>query len=105
MKNNIDLMERLAQPESKLESDRVAGKETDERFSGKTFVLTGKLEEFSRGDAAALIEARGGRVSSSVSKNTDYVVAGEKAGSKLTKATELGVTVIGETDLREMLAV
>ena len=83
------------------------GKSTDEtedqRFAGKQFVLTGKMETFTRDEARSLIEARGGRVNSSVSKKTDYVVAGEEAGSKLDKATELGVTVIDEAGFKTMM--
>jgi len=75
----------------------------DERFVGKIFVLTGKLETLTRDEAAALIEARGGRVTSSVSKKTDYVIAGEDAGSKLDKALSLGVTVFDEAQFREMI--
>ena len=75
----------------------------DERFVGKTFVLTGKLENYTRDEAAKLIEDRGGRVSSSVSKNTDYVVAGSDAGSKLTKAEALGVTVLDEDSFSAMV--
>ncbi len=100
---NIQLIERLRQAGVKLANETGAGADSDKRFAGKTFVLTGKLESFTRGDAGKLIEDRGGRVSSSVSKKTDYVVAGENAGSKLTKAREFGVPVIGEADLREML--
>ncbi|HVG35495.1 MAG TPA: BRCT domain-containing protein, partial [Pyrinomonadaceae bacterium] len=62
-----------------------------------------KLESLSRDEVRALIEARGGRVTSTVSKKTDYVVAGEDAGSKLDKATALGLRVIDEAALREML--
>lgn len=76
---------------------------TSDRYAGKTFVLTGTLPTMSRDEASALIKAQGGKVSSSVSKKTDYVVAGEAAGSKLTKANELGVTVIDEATLLEML--
>lgn len=72
-------------------------------FSGKTFVLTGTLPTMSREQAAALIEAAGGKVQSSVSKKTSMVVAGADAGSKLTKAQELGVPVISEADLQKML--
>jgi DNA ligase (NAD+) len=68
-------------------------------FEGKTFVLTGTLPTMKRDDAKSFIEARGGRVSGSVSKKTDYVVAGEDPGSKLTKAEELNVPVIGESQL------
>jgi DNA ligase (NAD+) len=100
---HIDLIERLRAAGVKMETD---GREvqSDERFAGKTFVLTGKLEDYSRDEAAALIEARGGRVSSSVSKKTDYVVAGEDAGSKLTKAESLGVSVLTESEFTGMLA-
>ncbi len=76
---------------------------TDDRWAGKTFVLTGTLPTMSRDEASALIKSRGGKVSGSVSKKTDYVVAGEAAGSKLTKANELGVTVIDEATLLEMM--
>jgi len=75
----------------------------DEAFAGKQFVLTGKLETLTRDEARALIEARGGRVTSTVSKKTDYVIAGEDAGSKLDKARALGLVVIDEAALREML--
>jgi len=75
----------------------------DEAFAGKQFVLTGKLETLTRDEARALIEARGGRVTSTVSKKTDFVIAGEDAGSKLDKAVQLGLVVIDEAALREML--
>jgi len=68
-------------------------------LAGKTFVLTGTLPNLKREEAAAKIEARGGKISGSVSKKTDYVVAGEDAGSKLDKAQKLGVKVIGEKEL------
>lgn len=72
-------------------------------FQGKTFVLTGKLPHLTRDEAGAKIEAAGGRIASSVSKKTDYVLAGEAAGSKLDKATKLGVEVIDEKGFLEML--
>ncbi|MBO4422716.1 MAG: NAD-dependent DNA ligase LigA [Clostridia bacterium] len=77
-------------------------KAQDDRFSGLTFVLTGTLPSMSRDEAEAMIEARGGKASSSVSKNTSYVLAGEKAGSKLTKAEALGVPVINEEEFLKM---
>ena len=76
---------------------------TGDRYAGKTFVLTGTLPTLTRDEASAMIKAQGGKVSGSVSKKTDFVVAGEAAGSKLTKATELGVTVIDEATLLDML--
>ncbi len=76
---------------------------TDERFSGKTFVLTGTLEHFSRKEAEDIIEKFGGKASSSVSKKTDFVLAGEEAGSKLTKAQSLGITIISEEEFEEMI--
>lgn len=74
-------------------------------FLGKTFVLTGTLPTMSRKEASALIEKNGGKTSSSVSKKTDYVLAGEDAGSKLTKAQSLGVAIISEADLLQMIEV
>ena len=75
----------------------------DQRFAGKTFVLTGALEHFTRDEAGELIEKFGGKTSSSVSKKTDYVIAGENAGSKLTKAESLGVNIITEDEFEEMI--
>ena len=74
-----------------------------EKLSGLTFVLTGTLPTMKRDEAATLIEANGGKVSSSVSKKTSYVVAGSDAGSKLTKAESLGVSIIDEDGLMEMI--
>ena len=76
---------------------------TGDRYAGKTFVLTGTLPTLTRDEAAAMIKAQGGKVTGSVSKKTDYVVAGEAAGSKLTKANELGIKVIDEAALMEMM--
>ncbi len=78
-------------------------KEKGTKLAGKTFVLTGTLKRHTRDDAKKLIEDAGGRVSGSVSKKTDYVVAGDEAGSKLDKARELGVAVIDEDELEKLL--
>jgi DNA ligase (NAD+) len=74
-------------------------------FSGKTFVLTGTLPTMSRAQATEIIEALGGKASSSVSKKTDFLLAGEQAGSKLTKAEQLGVTVINEDEFKKMAGI
>jgi DNA ligase (NAD+) len=79
-------------------------KERGTKLAGKTFVLTGTLAKRSRDEAKKLIEDAGGKVTGSVSKKTDYVVAGEDAGSKLDKAKELGVSVIGEEEMEKLLA-
>jgi len=100
---NMYLCERLRAAGVKIETEGGASEVPDETFAGKQFVLTGKLESLTRDEARALIEGRGARVTSSVSKKTDYVVAGEDAGSKLEKAVELGLQVIDETALKEML--
>ncbi len=75
----------------------------DNRFEGKTFVLTGTLPTLTRNEASALIEQYGGKTSGSVSKKTHYVLAGEDAGSKLVKAQQLGITIISEDEFRAML--
>ena len=72
-------------------------------FLGKTFVLTGTLLKYTRDEASSIIEKFGGKTSSSVSKKTDYVLAGEEAGSKLTKAETLGVKIISEQEFEEMI--
>lgn len=99
---NRELIERLraAGLQFTYESQRKEGG----RLSGKVFVITGTLPTLSREDAKAKIEEAGGKVTDSVSKKTDYVVAGEKAGSKLEKAQKLGVAVIGEEQLLELIA-
>jgi DNA ligase (NAD+) len=100
---NRALCDRLRAAGVRTEAERRNSAQADERFAGKQFVLTGTLSSFTRDEARALIEARGGRVNSSVSKKTDYVVAGEAAGSKLDKAESLGVAIIDETAFKEML--
>ena len=101
---NRALCDRLRAAGIKTEAERRSSAQVDERFVGKQFVLTGTMASFTRDEARALIEARGGRVNSSVSKKTDYVVAGEAAGSKLDKAEALGITVIDEDAFKGMLA-
>ena len=75
----------------------------DDRFAGLTFVLTGTLSRFTRDEASAIIESFGGKASSSVSKKTAYVLAGENAGSKLTKAESLGIKIISEEEFEAMI--
>ena len=101
--SNVELCERLRAAGVRTEMDVIGETALDEAFAGKQFVLTGKLETLTRDEARALIEARGGRVTSSVSKKTDYVIAGEDAGSKLDKAQQLGLRVIDEKQLKELL--
>ncbi len=100
---NLELCERLRRAGVRIELEAGVEAETDEAFAGKQFVLTGTLEAMTRDEARALIEARGGRITSSVSKKTDYVVAGREAGSKLDKAQALGVRVIDEAEFKSML--
>ncbi len=87
----------------KAEAEEALVVRGDSVFSGKTVVLTGTLPTLSRDEAAKLLEANGAKISGSVSKKTDYVLAGENAGSKLTKAESLGITVISEEEMLEML--
>ena len=75
----------------------------DTRFAGLIFVLTGTLPTYTRSEASDIIESFGGKTSSSVSKKTSFVLAGEEAGSKLDKANKLGVKVINEDEFREMI--
>ncbi|MGA1998385.1 MAG: NAD-dependent DNA ligase LigA [Terriglobales bacterium] len=99
---NRELVERLRNAKLKFEGTR---KQRGTRLAGKTFVLTGTLEKYSRDEAKKLIEDAGGKVVGSVSKKTDYVVAGAEAGSKLDKARELGVNVINEKGMEDLLGV
>ena len=77
--------------------------EIDDTFYGMTFVLTGTLDKYGRKEAQELIEKHGGKTSTSVSKKTTYVLAGEDAGSKLTKAQQLGITILNEEEFEKML--
>ena len=95
-----DLLRRLREAGVNMVSNE---QPADDAFAGMTFVLTGTLEKFSRDEAQALIEARGGKASGSVSKKTTYVVAGEAAGSKLRKAQELSIRILSEGEFLAML--
>jgi DNA ligase (NAD+) len=99
---NRELVERLRQAGLQFKGVK---KEKGTRLAGKTFVLTGTLPTYSRDEAKKLIEAAGGKVSGTVSKKTDYVVAGAEAGSKLDKARQLGVNVVDEDGMKELLGV
>jgi len=99
---NLEFIKRLKNA-GVLCEDNSDEQVTDNRFEGKVFVLTGTLENYKRSDAAKIIESLGGKTSSSVSKNTDYVLAGAEAGSKLTKAQSLGVKVLSEAEFEELI--
>jgi DNA ligase (NAD+) len=98
---NRKLIDRLKAAGLQMRGEK---KQRGTALAGKTFVLTGTLARRTREEAKAMIEAAGGKVSGSVSKKTDYVVAGADPGSKIDKAREFGVEVIGEADLEEMTA-
>ena len=104
MKNpsNIEFINRLKRAGVNC-VDEGSESGNDKRFEGKTFVLTGTLLKYNRSDASRIIEEFGGKTSSSVSKKTDYVLAGSDAGSKLVKANSLGITVISEDEFDEMI--
>lgn len=99
-KLNIERLERAGVNMKSKAGDNIK----DNTFAGKTFVLTGTLPSMTREDATALIQSHGGKVSNSVSKNTSYVLVGDDAGSKLTKANELGVQIILQDDLINMFS-
>lgn len=99
--NNIRMVEEMLERGVSIKKQEIKNKK--QIFEGKTFVLTGTLENYTRDEAAEAIRARGGSVSASVSKQTDYVVAGDKAGSKLKKAEQLGVTVLDEDAFIDLL--
>ena len=97
---NLELIEKLKVAGVNMESTDVI---KDDRFIGKTFVLTGTLPTLKRDEATKIIESFGGKTSSSVSKKTDFVLAGEEAGSKLEKAKMLGIDIIDEDAFLDMI--
>jgi DNA ligase (NAD+) len=98
---NLNVLEKLKQGGVTFPAEQVEAKETP--LAGKTFVLTGGLDSFTRNDARKKIEELGGRVSSSVSKKTDYVIAGRDPGSKYDKARQLGVDTLDEDDFKKLI--
>lgn len=100
--DNRQLVERLGNVGVKLVVDKIEN-ELEQIFKGMTFVLTGTLPKLTRQEATALIEARGGKVSGSVSKKTTYVLAGSEAGSKLIKAEQLGIKILSEADFYQII--
>lgn len=100
MPESIELIDKLMAAGLNMKSLKEV---KDMRFAGKTFVLTGTLPTYKRNEAASIIESFGGKTASSVSKRTDFVLAGEDAGSKLQKANDLGIKVISEEEFREMI--
>lgn len=96
----IELIKRLKECGINTKYEKI---QIDDRFAGKTFVLTGTLPTLKRSEAKALIEKYGGKASGSVSKKTDYVLAGEEAGSKLDKAQQLGIEIITEEQFKDMI--
>lgn len=99
----IDLINRLKA--AGVNTKYLKQESNDERFYGKTFVLTGSLEKYTRDEASKIIEDFGGKTSGSVSKKTSYLLAGKEAGSKLTKAEQLGVQILSEQEFIEMIRV
>ena len=97
----IDLIKRLK--EAGVNTKSLEEEIEDKKLEGKTFVLTGTLEKYTRTEASDIIEKLGGKTSSSVSKKTDYVLAGEDAGSKLSKAQSLGITILSEQDFENLI--
>lgn len=96
-----DLISRLKQ--AGVNTVRLKEENTDNRFEGQVFVLTGGLEDYTREEALNIIEKFGGKVSNSVSKKTNYVIAGDNSGSKLLKAQDLGIKIIDETEFKKMI--
>jgi DNA ligase (NAD+) len=99
--NNLDLLGKLEGSGIEIEIAQLLA--LSSQFQGKTFVLTGELEKMSRDEAKEKVRRLGGNISSSVSKNTDFVVVGKNPGSKYDKARELGVKIIGEEEFLKMI--
>ena len=97
----VDLIKRLK--EAGVNTKSLEEEVEDKKLEGKTFVLTGTLEKYTRTEASDIIEKLGGKTSGSVSKKTDYVLAGEDAGSKLSKAQSLGITILSEEDFERLI--
>ena len=102
-KSNLQMVERLRKAGLKFESEQPAGGAASAKLEGLTFVVTGALEKYKREEVEELIESLGGKAASSVSKKTNYLLAGAEAGSKLKKAESLGVKVISEDDFDELI--
>ena len=98
---NQRILKRLKESGVNMELQEEEGE--DDKFAGLTFVVTGTLPSLGRKEAAELLEKHGAKVSGSVSKKTSYVLAGEEAGSKLTKAQELGIRIISEEEFNNMI--
>ncbi|HEX5984622.1 MAG TPA: BRCT domain-containing protein, partial [Solirubrobacterales bacterium] len=98
-----DLIRKLRGKGLRLEADASERRQEDGPLKGKTVVLTGTLPELTREEAAAMVKSAGGKVTSSVSKKTDYVVAGDNPGSKLAKAEKFGTEILDEAGLRELV--
>ena len=101
---NLQVIQRMRKLGVEVEEGDIASKELLQPLAGKSFVLTGALEGMTREEAKQKIESLGGRVTSSVSKQTDYVVAGTEPGSKLEKAEKLGMQVLDEAKFRSLLS-
>ena len=102
-KNNIDLLKRLEKGGVLFVNQRIISSAKAAAVKGKTFVLTGSLSNLTRDEAKDKIRALGGNISNSVSKNTDYLVAGESSGSKYEKAVKLGVKILDEKEFLKLI--
>jgi DNA ligase (NAD+) len=101
---NLQVIQRMQDLGVKVEEIEIETRGAQQPFSGKSFVLTGTLEDINRDEAKLKIESFGGRVMSSVSKKTDYVIAGTEPGSKLKKAEKLGITILEEDEFTSLLS-